>query len=33
MVSNASWMASFLHPAFRFDDPSKYCETEYGYMN
>ena len=25
---NASWMTSSLHPAFRFDDPSKNCETE-----
>ena len=25
MVSNASWMVSFLHPAFRFDDLSKNC--------
>ena len=26
MVSNVSWRASFLHPAFRFDDLSKNYE-------
>ena len=28
--SNESWTAS-LHPALRFEDPSKTCETEYEY--